>query len=177
MVVALLAFLAATAAPGASDAFSAARGRMVLEIEEDVRFTRQATGKAALSPAVMNAMRTIPRHQFVPEALQKSAYANRPLPIGHGQTISQPYIVALMTDLLRVGRNDVVLEVGTGSGYQAAVLSPLVKRVYTVEVIEPLETRIATSIATDSRPMAMRSSVKRKPQRRERFISHLHWRG
>jgi protein-L-isoaspartate(D-aspartate) O-methyltransferase len=122
----------------AADRYVKARTRMIVEIERDVRYTSQETGRAALDPRVMNALRTIPRHLFVPANLAGAAYVNRPLPIGHGQTISQPYIVALMTDLLLVGRNDVVLEVGTGSGYQAAVLSPLVKQVYTVEIIAPL---------------------------------------
>ena len=122
----------------AADPTAAARARMVRAIEEDVRLTRRETGRPSLDPRVMNALRTIPRHQFVPADLRSRAYDNRPLPIGYGQTISQPYIVALMTDLLRVDGNDVVLEVGTGSGYQAAVLSPLVKQVHTVEIIAPL---------------------------------------
>ena len=122
----------------AADPTAAARARMVAEIEADVRYTASETGRPALDSRVMQAMRTIPRHRFVPANLQRAAYENRPLPIGHGQTISQPYIVALMTDLLRVDGNDVVLEVGTGSGYQAAVLSPLVKQIHTVEIIQPL---------------------------------------
>lgn len=122
----------------AADPTAAPRARMVRLIEEDVRYTASQTRRAALDARVMNAMRTIPRHEFVPANLRASAYENRPLPIGHGQTISQPYIVALMTDLLRIDKDDVVLEVGTGSGYQAAVLSPLVKQVHTVEIIEPL---------------------------------------
>ncbi|HEX2123866.1 MAG TPA: protein-L-isoaspartate(D-aspartate) O-methyltransferase [Thermoanaerobaculia bacterium] len=122
----------------AADPFAAARTRMVNEIAEDVRFTARETGRMALDRRVMDAMRTTPRHLFVPDELRGAAYQNRPLPIGHGQTISQPYIVALMTDLLRTKRTDVVLEVGTGSAYQAAVLSPLVKHVYTVEIIAPL---------------------------------------
>ena len=111
---------------------------MAREVEEDARATASETGRAALDARVLQVLRTIPRHQFVPPDVRGAAYANRPLPIGHGQTISQPYIVALMTDLLRVDRADVVLEVGTGSGYQAAILSPLVKQVHTVEIIEPL---------------------------------------
>jgi len=122
----------------AQDPTAAARVRMAREVEADARATASETGRGALDPRVMRALRTVPRHRFVPASLQDAAYANRPLPIGHGQTISQPYIVALMTDLLRVDRNDVVLEVGTGSGYQAAILSPLVKHVDTVEIIEPL---------------------------------------
>jgi protein-L-isoaspartate(D-aspartate) O-methyltransferase len=83
-------------------------------------------------------MGTVPRHEFVPERLKGEAYADRPLPIGSGQTISQPFIVALMTDLLHIGKNAAVLEIGTGSGYQAAVLSHLVRRVYTIEIIPAL---------------------------------------
>jgi protein-L-isoaspartate(D-aspartate) O-methyltransferase len=132
----------------ATDPTAAPRARMANEIAQDVRFTMRETGRAALDPRVMNAMRTIPRHQFVPADLKSAAYANRPLPIGHGQTISQPYIVALMTDLLRVKATDVVLEVGTGSGYQAAVLSPLVKQVHTVEIIAPLAQQATARLRT-----------------------------
>lgn len=87
---------------------------------------------------VLAAMARVPRHQFVPSNLWNQAYADYPLPIGEGQTISQPYIVAAMTALIRPKTNDVVLEVGTGSGYQAAVLSELVRQVYTIEIVEPL---------------------------------------
>src|SRR5215210_4021832 len=88
-------------------------------------------------------MREVPRHEFVPEYVRDAAYENRPLPIGHGQTISQPYIVALMTSLAKPAKNHVVLEVGTGSGYQAAVLSRLVAQVYSIELVEPLARRAA----------------------------------
>lgn len=111
---------------------------MIREIEADVRYTSAEIGKKALDPRVMRVMGAVQRHQFVPTYLRNQAYANRPLPIGHGQTISQPYIVALMTDLLGVKPGDSVLEIGTGSGYQAAILSKLVRRVYTVEIVEPL---------------------------------------
>ncbi|MGB4568668.1 MAG: protein-L-isoaspartate(D-aspartate) O-methyltransferase, partial [Dysgonamonadaceae bacterium] len=86
----------------------------------------------------LKAMEAVPRHLFVPEEYQNRAYEDGPLPMGYGQTISQPYIVAYMTELLNVGPDDVVLEIGTGSGYQAAVLSRIVKKVYTVEIIEEL---------------------------------------
>ena len=89
-------------------------------------------------PRVLEAMRQIPRHEFVPADLRDQAYDDHPLPIGYGQTISQPYIVAKMTELLALQPGDRVLELGAGSGYQAAVLSPLVKEVYTMEIIEPL---------------------------------------
>lgn len=87
---------------------------------------------------VLAVMKKVPRHRFVPDNLASNAYDDRPLPIGYGQTISQPYIVALMTQELNVSKNDKVLEIGTGSGYQAAVLAELVKEVYTIEIVEPL---------------------------------------
>jgi protein-L-isoaspartate(D-aspartate) O-methyltransferase len=121
-----------------SDRFAAARQKMLAEIQETVTDARRATGMAQLAPEVMAALGAVPRHEFVPDALDGVAYANRPLPIGHGQTISQPYIVALMTDLLEVDGDDVALEVGTGSAYQAAVLAEIVQQVYTMEIVEPL---------------------------------------
>jgi protein-L-isoaspartate(D-aspartate) O-methyltransferase len=99
-----------------------------------------------IDPAVLAAMREVPRHRFVPEAARRFAYESRPLPIGHGQTISQPYIVALMTHLLKPRPDHSVLEVGTGSGYQAAILSRLVKRVHTIEIVEPLAARAAARL-------------------------------
>lgn len=112
--------------------------RMLKEIEQDVAYTRHQIGKTALSPAVMSAMNQVPRHEFVhPDYLQR-AYVNSPLPIGEGQTISQPYIVALMTDLLEPQADDRILEVGTGSGYQAAVLAHLVNQVYSLEILKSL---------------------------------------
>lgn len=112
--------------------------RLLDEIRNEVRATGYLTGRSALQQRVFDALRTVPRHVFVPDELQESAYANHPLPIGYGQTISQPYIVALMTDLIQPGPEDVILEVGTGSGYQAAILSRLVKQVYSLEIIEAL---------------------------------------
>ena len=129
------------------DRFDAARRQMLAEIRETVLDTGPATGKVRLAPEVMAALGTVPRHDFVPDALNAVAYANRPLPVGHGQTISQPYIVALMTDLLDVGGDAVVLEVGTGSAYQAAVLSELVRQVYTMEIIEPLALEASARLA------------------------------
>ncbi|KAF0164092.1 MAG: protein-L-isoaspartate(D-aspartate) O-methyltransferase [Rhodocyclaceae bacterium] len=114
--------------------------RLLEEIREEVWATRHLTGRPTLDDRVTEALRQVPRHEFVPAELQFGAYANHPLPIGHGQTISQPYIVALMTDLIRPRPDAVVLEIGTGSGYQAAVLSRLVKRVYTMEIVEALAT-------------------------------------
>ena len=114
------------------------RARLVKEIQTNVRDTESYIGKSSLNPLVMEVMGNLPRHEFVPVSQKPFAYFNRPLPIGHGQTISQPYIVALMTDLLDVGPNDKVFELGTGSGYQAAILSELVKEVYTVEIVPEL---------------------------------------
>ena len=112
--------------------------KMLDDIDMEVRYTRKYIGKDALSPSVMEAMRKVPRDQFVSDDMKRLAYSNGPLPIGCGQTISQPYIVALMTDLLRPQEDSVVLEVGTGSGYQSAVLSRLVKKVYSTEIIAEL---------------------------------------
>ena len=100
---------------------------------------RQIAARGVRSKAVLDAMGRVPRHEFVPATLRSVAYADTPLPIGYDKTISQPYIVALMTDLLDLEADDVVLEVGTGLGYQAAVLAEIVKQVYTVEIIEELE--------------------------------------
>jgi protein-L-isoaspartate(D-aspartate) O-methyltransferase len=97
-------------------------------------------------PAVIESMRIVPREEFVPDDLKRRAYNNEPLPIGYGQTISQPYIVALMTELLQPREGHVVLEIGTGSGYQAAVLSRIVKRVYSVEIVEPLALRARSTV-------------------------------
>jgi len=98
------------------------------------------------SPTVLDAMRSVPRHVFVPPDLEGRAYNDTPLPIGHGQTISQPYIVAAMTELLQIGPRSKVLEIGTGSGYQAAVLAQLTPNVYTIEIIEPLAETAADAL-------------------------------
>ncbi len=101
----------------------------------------QIEARGVRDPGVLAAMRAMPRHRLVPDDVRAYAYEDTPLPIGHGQTISQPYIVALMTELLRVRPGDKVLEVGTGSGYQAAVLAELGVRVFTIEIVEPLADR------------------------------------
>lgn len=118
--------------------YERARKKLVELLEEDVRRTEAYIGKSEFDSQVMNAMSRVPRHLFIPKRYREDAYENIPLPIGHGQTISQPYIVALMTDLLELKQGDRVLEVGTGSGYQAAILAELTDRVYTIEIIEPL---------------------------------------
>ena len=108
---------------------AAERERMVAE---------QIEGRGVTDAAVLAAMRTVPRHEFVPADMRDHAYRDSPLPIGHGQTISQPCIVAFMTEALRLRRGEKVLEIGTGSGYQAAVLAELVGQVFTIEIVEPL---------------------------------------
>jgi len=122
----------------ADDATALARARMVSEIEANAAAVGKVNERHGISAPVLDVMGRIPRHLFVPEEKQPFAHEDRPLPIGYGQTISQPYIVALMTDLLSVDKSDVVLEIGTGSGYQAAVLGPLAKRVYTIEIVPAL---------------------------------------
>lgn len=134
--------LNAVAAASAEPDHSQAVDRLIREI------VRPELGKEPVTDsAVLKAMRDVPRHDFVPANLQAVAYEDRPLPIGHGQTISQPYIVALMTQLLEVDSDDTVLEIGTGSGYQAAVLAKLVKDVYTIEIVEPLAKQAAERLA------------------------------
>jgi protein-L-isoaspartate(D-aspartate) O-methyltransferase len=118
--------------------FEILRRRMLAEIAAGTAHLRDAIGKAALDDRVMAAMDKVPRHEFVPVELQSFAYANIPLPIGFDKTISQPFIVALMTDLLDLGTDDVVLEVGTGLGYQAAILAQLARQVYSIEIIQEL---------------------------------------
>lgn len=120
---------------------------MMGDIEREVRLTRHLTGRGHFDPRVLAALREVPREQFVDEAMRAYAFDNGPLPIGHGQTISQPYIVALMTDLLDPEPGDVMLEIGTGSGYQSAVLARLVRQVYSVEVVEPLSRAAAARLA------------------------------
>jgi protein-L-isoaspartate(D-aspartate) O-methyltransferase len=118
----------------ADDDFAALRKDLV----DEVRAYAGYAGDEPFSDAVLEVIAEVERHNFVPQEQVRYAYENRPLPIGHGQTISQPYIVALMTDLLEPAKDDVVLEVGTGSGYQAAVLAGLVDHVYSIEIIEAL---------------------------------------
>jgi protein-L-isoaspartate(D-aspartate) O-methyltransferase len=132
-----LALLAVGCETRAED-YTAARHDMLRTIEQLTAQTALDTGRPGVDPRVLSALGKVERHLFVPPAQQRDAYENRPLPIGHGQTISQPYIVALMTDLAQVRPDDTVLEIGTGSGYQAAVLGELAKSVYTIEIVEPL---------------------------------------
>src|SRR5712691_2552009 len=114
------------------------RQQMVAEVVAETVFLTPRLGKAALNARVIEVMAKIPRHEFVPVELRPHAYVNRPLPVGYNKTISQPFIVAVMTDLLEPQPGDVVLEVGAGVGYQAAILAELVKQVYSIEIIEEL---------------------------------------
>jgi protein-L-isoaspartate(D-aspartate) O-methyltransferase len=134
---------------GASDTadYEAERRALMREIERDVRETAEYLNRRELDPRVMAAMASVPRHEFVRPEDRDLAYANRPLPIGYGQTISQPYIVAVMTDLLEPAKGCRALEVGTGSGYQAAVLSRLCEKVYTLEIVEGLGQQARTRLA------------------------------
>ena len=114
------------------------RQHMVLEIAAQTVLAGERIGKYNLDARVMEVMGKVPRHEFVPVEIQPYAYLNRPLPIGFDKTISQPFIVALMTDMLEIRKEDVVLEIGTGLGYQAAVLAELAHKVYSVEIIDAL---------------------------------------
>ena len=140
--VALLAFTANAEEAG----YAIARAAMVDEVHFYATLARE-TGEKALNEDVMQSLGTVERHEFVPAHQKRFAYENRPLAIGHGQTISQPYIVALMTDLIEPGPDDVVLEIGTGSGYQAAILAKLVNHVYSIEIIDALADRAAADLA------------------------------
>ena len=118
--------------------FEREREQMIADIESGVAFTRAMTGRDHLDPRVMEAVRRVPREDFVPTDIRGSAFRDGALPVGHGQTISQPYIVAMMTDLLELKDTSTVLEIGTGTGYQAAILSRLARQVYSIERIPEL---------------------------------------
>jgi protein-L-isoaspartate(D-aspartate) O-methyltransferase len=125
--------------------YDSARQAMIEELRNESRLSEQY-GAPPVSEQTLAVLGRVPRHEFVPDDMKRYAYENRPLPIGLEQTISQPYIVALMTDLAEVTKADVVLEIGTGSGYQAAVLSELAGHVYTIEIIEFLGQRAKTTL-------------------------------
>ena len=127
--------------------FAELRQHMVMEIAAITAMVGERLGKYNLDPRVMEVMGKVARHEFVPRELQPHAYLDRPLPIGYDKTISQPFIVALMTDLLQVGAQDVVLEIGTGLGYQTAVLAALAHKVYSIEIIEPLAEQARNRLA------------------------------
>ncbi len=139
----LLVAIGLGAAAQASDPYHDSRQHMIRLIEADVRATSDYLRRTALDARVLEAMARVPRHEFVPDDLVDAAYRNRPLPIGHGQTISQPYIVAIMTDLLDLEPGQRVLEIGTGSGYQAAVLAEFGASVWSIEIIPALAEQAA----------------------------------
>jgi len=125
--------------------YESQRQALIEELRDASRLSEEY-GAPPISERTLAVLGQVPRHEFVPDPQKRYAYENRPLPIGAGQTISQPYIVALMTDLADVTKKDVVLEIGTGSGYQAAVLSELAGRVYTIEIVEMLGRRAANTL-------------------------------
>jgi len=134
----IVTLFSGSGAAAAEDRYVGLRAQMVAEIAQMARRTGAQTGRTEFSAVVMEAMRKVPRHLFVPASDVDAAYRNHPLPIGSGQTISQPYIVALTTDLVEPRKHHRVLEIGTGSGYQAAVLAELVEQVYSVEIVASL---------------------------------------
>lgn len=127
--------------------FTTERRHLVDEVVEDFHKTAKWTGRSRPSAQVINVLSRVPRHEFVPADMRVSAYVNRPLAIGHGQTISQPYIVALMTDLLDLEGGETVLEIGTGSGYQAAVLAEIAALVLTIEFVPALSEAAQAALA------------------------------
>ena len=146
VAVVTAAGLLAAPAWSAGDDRAADRARMIEAVRQHAEHAGAALGGEPLDPAVLDVMKDVPRHEFVPEEVQAEAYEDRPLPIGYGQTISQPFIVALMTDLLDLEDGDKVLEIGTGSGYQAAVLSPLADEVYSIEIVPELGASAADAL-------------------------------
>lgn len=134
-------------AVAAQDYYEKGRRLMVETIERNQDYASDILDAEGFSPRVLDVMRRVQRHLFVPEDVRPLAYQDRPVPIGYGQTISQPFIVALMTHLLEPEPDDVVLEIGTGSGYQSAVLSPLVDKVCTIEIVPPLGEGAAARLA------------------------------
>jgi protein-L-isoaspartate(D-aspartate) O-methyltransferase len=146
LLAAVLAPLILAAPACAQDSRTDERAAMIEDIEAHARYAPGAVEDGKLDPAVLQAMRSVPRHEFVPEEVRPHAYEDRPVPIGYGQTISQPFIVALMTDLLDLKPGAKVLEIGTGSGYQAAILSPLAEQVYSIEIVPELGARAAETL-------------------------------
>jgi protein-L-isoaspartate(D-aspartate) O-methyltransferase len=147
MLAAALLLISTGAARAEEDVYARQRAAMVAEIQANMAETAGLLGRKGLSLPVAEALGKVPRHQFVDEEMRPYAYQNRPLPIGHGQTISQPYIVAVMTELLDAKPGDKALEIGTGSAYQAAVLGAVGAEVYTIEIVEPLAASARERIA------------------------------
>jgi len=144
----LLALASSPNCASGTDDYNARRSALVESIRREwAELSRQVPTVGAPHEGALAAIAKVPRHELVPESRRGEAYEDRPLPIGEGQTISQPFIVALMTALAAPDRDDVVLEVGTGSGYQAAVLAELVAKVYTIEIVEPLARKAAADLA------------------------------
>jgi protein-L-isoaspartate(D-aspartate) O-methyltransferase len=131
---------------GKTKDWALARERMVHDIEKLAERSARTHSVRPISRRVLDAVRCVARHEFVPEPMRNAAYADRPLSIGHGQTISQPFIVALMTELLDTEPNHRVLEIGTGSGYQTAILAKLVAHVYSIEIVEALRRQAASTL-------------------------------
>jgi len=148
LLLSLSLVLEASAEDPAEAEFRLQREKMVKEQISDAPDYRDPVK----DPRVLTAMRTVPRHHFVEKKLESAAYGDFPLPIGYGQTISQPYVVALMTEMLEVQPDHKVLEVGAGSGYQAAVLSLLVKEVFTIEIVKPWPFRRRNVLSVSSTP-------------------------
>ena len=138
--------LVAPAAAQEEDAAARARAVMVEIVRLHTAMAARETGVEEIDARVLDAMRKVPRHEFVPEPIRAYAYADTPLPLGRGQSLTQPSIVALMTHALRIGKDDTVFETGTDTGYHAAVLAELAKRVYTVEVIGPFAKEAAANL-------------------------------
>ncbi len=143
LLTTLLAILLQVNEVRAAQSDVVARNFMVSVVEEEVRLLSPETGIKEIDPRILDAMRAVPRHDFVPDEIKAYAYNNHPLPIGHGQNLAAPLLIALMTHLAEVKPDDVIFETGTGAGYHAAVLSRLVKKIYSVEVIEPLAEQAA----------------------------------
>ena len=146
LVLSLLVVGPSIGLAGADDELAVARQNMIRVIELHARVDADIVDRVTIGDAVLDVMAEVPRHEFVAENLRSAAYEDRPLPIGHGQTISQPFIVALMTEMLALEPDDVVLEIGTGSGYQAAVLAELAREVHTIEIIPELAETAATAL-------------------------------
>jgi len=150
-IFAVLAYCAllgpSAAADERDDAYTALRIELVEDVAQSIQRTRAETGVAALNERLLQAMRDVPRHKFVPPPLRAYAYFDVPLPVGHEQNISQPFLIALMIELADIKASDIVFETGTGAGYQAAILSKLAKQVFSVEVVAPLAKRAQTLIA------------------------------
>jgi protein-L-isoaspartate(D-aspartate) O-methyltransferase len=145
--VALVAGLAVGATNLAAGAAADEEGDAARFARQREKMVREQIEERGMRDArVLEALGAVPRHEFVPEGQRRHAYEDRPLPIGHAQTISQPYVVAVMTEVLRVGADDKVLEIGTGSGYQAAVLAKLAREVYSIEIVEPLAERARSDL-------------------------------